>query len=87
MDINEPDCKQNVPYDGMIGRKFMNNNNHKIYTITAIAFCGDSDEWGYCLMREGSDVVFVRTMNNFFGKNRDGNPRFVYVQDLQIEAF
>lgn len=68
----------------LIGKSYRHSGNDHVYTITGVAWLGDTDEWSIKHMRENSSVECVRSFNNFFGNRSNGDLRFFpYEMNMQ----
>lgn len=77
LDRFTPDRNGFIPNPALVGRAFRHAGNGCTYTITGYVYFGDTDEWAVTHKRDDCDVVFSRTVANFFGQ-RTG-PRYTAV--------
>ena len=68
-DYTRKDRNGDVPDQRLIGKHFQHENGH-IYTVTGFTWIGDTDEWGVVHSRRQSDVVFTRSLRNFYQPGR-----------------
>lgn len=66
------------PYD-LLGKKFFHTKTQRLYNVTEIVWCGDTDRWMVFHSREGINIRFVRSFKNFTGNFESGKKRFVEV--------
>ena len=65
------DSTGKVPDQNMIGKRFRDSGNKKVYTVTGFVWDGNRDEWMVVASRDGSQVPVARSLKNHAGNRRD----------------
>lgn len=65
----------------MISKTFMHSENRRLYIVTDLVWNSNDDTWMVSYKREGEEVTFVRSVDNFKGENRAGVLRFIQINE------
>jgi hypothetical protein len=64
--------------DSIVGASFLHSEDHRVYMVDAIVWNSNTDTWYVLHSHSGTDVMFVRSIDNFLG-DLNGSPRFIRI--------